>query len=235
MNILAIGAHPDDIEVGCGGTLGRYSLDGCSITMCTVAKGDKGHTEIEPNSLQVIRKEEATEAAAMISAEYVSLNAGDVEISAEDKALKDDLVEIIRSVQPDVLITHPPEDYMPDHVAVSKLVFSASFAATVPNYAHSKGKTTAKITPLYYMDTLAGVDFIPEEYVDISETLETKIQMLEKHQTQLKWMKDHDGIDFTEFVTTVARFRGLQCGAVYAEAFRQCRVWPKVKTKRFLP
>ena len=59
--------------------------------------------------------------------------------------------------------------------------------------------------------------------------------MLECHESQLKWMRDHDHIDFADFVRTCAKFRGLQCGAAYAEAFTQCSVWPKMTYKRLLP
>ena len=62
-----------------------------------------------------------------------------------------------------------------------------------------------------------------------------KLEMLECHVSQLKWMRDHDHIDFADFVRTCAKFRGLQCGADYAEAFTQCNVWPKMTYKRLLP
>ena len=104
--------------------------------------------------------------------------------------------------------------------------------ASVPQYG-APGK--AAVTPIYYMDNLAGMNFEPTEFVDISDELETKIQMLECHESQLKWMRDHDNIDFAEFVTTCSRFRGLQCGVRYAEAFRQELVWPKATTRRLLP
>lgn len=71
--------------------------------------------------------------------------------------------------------------------------------------------------------------------VDITDTYEQKMEMLKQHESQLTWMKDHDGIDFAEFVSTCARYRGLQCGAGYAEAFTPCYAWPKVKAERYLP
>ena len=70
---------------------------------------------------------------------------------------------------------------------------------------------------------------------DISDEIELKIQMLECHESQLKWMRDHDNIDFAEFVRTCSRFRGLQSGVDYAEGFTQELVWPKVVTRRLLP
>lgn len=78
-----------------------------------------------------------------------------------------------------------------------------------------------KISPIYYMDTLAGVNFLPAEYVDISEHIEAKLNALNCHQSQIKWMLEHDGIDFLDFVRTVSKFRGLQCGVKYAEEFRR--------------
>jgi LmbE family N-acetylglucosaminyl deacetylase len=123
---------------------------------------------------------------------------------------------------------------MLDHVAVSKLVFDASFAASVPHYK-TKVDKTAKVVPLYYMDNLTGVDFIPTEYVDVTEEIDLKLEMLECHESQLKWMRDHDNIDFADMVKTCAKYRGYQCNAAYAEAFTQCLAYPKMQTKRLLP
>lgn len=91
------------------------------------------------------------------------------------------------------------------------------------------------MTPIYYMDNLGGLGFIPTEYVDISGEIDLKLQMLECHGSQLKWMRDHDNIDFAEFVKTSARYRGYQCNAAYAEGFTQCLVYPKIQTRRLLP
>ena len=85
------------------------------------------------------------------------------------------------------------------------------------------------------MDNLAIINFMPTEYVDITDTIDLKLEMLECHESQLKWMRDHDNIDFADFVRTCAKYRGLQCGAAYAEAFRPCFAWPKLTTKRLLP
>ena len=123
---------------------------------------------------------------------------------------------------------------MPDHTAVSRLVFDAAFTATLPNYKTAE-EGHIDMVPIYYMDTLAGVEFNPTEYVDISGYIDRKIEMLECHESQLKWMRDHDHIDFAEFVRSCSRFRGIQCGVQYAEAFCQELVWPKVTTRRLLP
>ena len=97
------------------------------------------------------------------------------------------------------------------------------------------GAEPAKLVPIYYMDTLAGVNFNPTEFVDISEEIDLKLQMLECHESQLVWMREHDGIDFADMVKTCSRYRGYQCGAEYAEGFRPCQVYLKGTTKRLLP
>jgi LmbE family N-acetylglucosaminyl deacetylase len=113
-------------------------------------------------------------------------------------------------------------------------VFDASFTATLPNY-EPKTDHPARLVPIYYMDTLAGVDFVPTEFVDITEEIELKLQMLECHESQIVWMRDHDHIDFPDMVRTCSKYRGYQCGVAYAEGFRMCNVYLKNTTKRLLP
>lgn len=232
MNVLAIGSHPDDIEVSCAGTLAKCVQRGDKVTVCHVANGNMGHVIIPPDELRVMRINEAKKAGEIVGIEVITTDIGDLLSNSCSIEQRDMIADIIRSVQPDLIITHSPTDYMPDHLAVQKLVFDASFVASVPQYGGGKA---ANLTPLYYMDNLAGMNFQPTEYVDITDTFETKIQMLECHESQLKWMRDHDNIDFADFVRTCAKFRGLQCGSQYAEAFTQAYVWPKVVAKRLLP
>lgn len=234
MNVLAIGCHPDDIEINCAGTLRRCIKRGDKVTVCHVCNGNLGHEIIEPDELRTIRSQEAKEAGKISGIEVVTCDIDDVKIYSSSKEHRDKVVDLIRRVQPDFIITHAPNDYMPDHIAVSQLVFDASFAASVPHYT-TEEKNSAKVVPIYYMDNLAGVGSQPTEYVDISEEIDAKLEMLECHVSQLKWMRDHDNIDFAEFVKTCARYRGLQCGVQYAEAFSQCMVWPKIVPYRLLP
>ena len=232
MNVLAIGCHPDDIEISCSGTLAKCVKRGDKVTVCHVANGNMGHEIISPEELREIRANEAKRAGALAGIDVVTLDIGDLLPNGCSTEQRDMVVELIKKVQPDFIITHSPTDYMPDHREVSKLVFDASFAASVPHYG-SSGK--AAVVPIYYMDNLAGMNFNPTEYVDISDEIDLKISMLECHESQLKWMRDHDKIDFAEFVRTCSRFRGIQCGVQYAEAFCQELVWPKVLPKRLLP
>ena len=103
------------------------------------------------------------------------------------------------------------------------------------NQYKTKVDKVAKVTPIFYMDNLGGVNFIPTEYVDVTEEIDIKLEMLECHESQLKWMRDHDNIDFADMVKTCAKYRGYQCNAAYAEGFSQCLAYPKIQTKRMLP
>lgn len=234
MRVLAIGAHPDDVEIACSGTLAKYVKRGDKVIVCHASSGNLGHVVIPPDELRVIRANEAKKAGEMAGIEVICAGFDDLELFDNNKAARDKMVEVIRYANPDVIITHAPDDYMPDHTAVSRLVFDASFTATLPNYP-PKTDTPAKLVPIYYMDTLAGVNFNPSEFVDITEEIDLKLKMLNCHESQIVWMREHDGIDFPDMVKTCSRYRGYQCGAAYAEGFRQCQVYLKGTTKRMLP
>jgi len=233
MNVLAIGCHPDDIEINCAGTLAKCVKRGDNVTVCHVCNGNLGHVVIQPDELAEIRKAEAKKAGSLAGIKVVTCDIGDL-LAYETKEQVDKVVDVIREANPDFIITHAPNDYMPDHVAVSKLVFNASFAASVPHYV-SNVMTPSQVTPIFYMDNLGGNEFLPTEYVDITDEIDLKLEMLECHESQLKWMREHDNIDFADMVKTISKYRGYQCGATYAEAFSQCMVYPKPTTKRMLP
>lgn len=241
MNVLAIGCHPDDIEIACAGTIAKYVKEGHKVIVCHVSTGNLGHVIIPPDELTIIRANEAKAAGALAGVEVICAGFDDLEIYDGNREARDKLVDVIKYAQPDVIITHDPDDYMPDHTAVSKLVFDASFTATLPNYKLANPKYSdentppAKLVPIYYMDTLAGVNFNPTEYVDVTDVMDLKLEMLECHASQLVWMREHDNIDFADMVRTCSKFRGYQCGVDYAEGFRQCQVYLKGTAKRMLP
>ncbi len=234
MRVLAIGAHPDDIEIACAGTLAKCVKRGDEVFVCHLSSGNLGHVIIPPDELIKIRRNEAIKAGSLAGITVLYGGFHDLDTYADNKEARDKVVEIIKQVNPDFIITHNPDDYMPDHTACAKLVFDASFTATLPNY-QSKTVGAARLVPIYYMDTLAGVNFNPTEYVDISEEIDLKLRMLNCHESQVVWMRDHDGIDFPDMVKTCSRYRGYQCGAAYAEGFRPCQVYLKGTTKRLLP
>lgn len=234
MRVLAVGCHPDDLEIACTGTLIKYIKRGDEVFMCHVANGCRGHKIIPPEKLGPMRHLEAENAAKLIGAKKIfDLDVNDLEVDSSDMALKRRMIRVIKEVKPDVIITHDPNDYMTDHREVSKLVFDASFGASVDHIEEDLG--VCEPAPLYFMDTLAGVGFDPQDYVDVTDEIELKLQALECHETQIKWMREHDKIDFPDFVRTCSKYRGLQSSVQYAEAFRKCYDWPRISTRRLLP
>lgn len=234
MNVLGIGCHPDDLEIGCGGTLARYAKAGHKVFMCHIANGNMGHMVIPPDELAKMRDKEAQNAARALGAESISLDVGDFFVEAGNHATREKLVEVVRYTKADIIITHNPDDYMRDHMQASRMAFDASFVCTVPHLA-TETKFYPDFPPVFYMDTLAGVGFIPTEYVDITEEMEQKLEAVACHESQVKWMMEHDHIDFLDFVRTCNKYRGLQSSCQYAEGFRQFAGWPRFRTKRLLP
>lgn len=234
LRVLAIGAHPDDLEILCAGTLARYAAEGHDVTMAHVCTGHLGHYAMPPEVLAPLREREAHAAGALIGATVLSAGFPDVGVHGDSAEQRLVLVDLIRQARPDVILTHYPEDYMPDHVAVSHLVFDASFAASLPHLVTAH-PFHPKVAPLWHFDTLAGTGFEPEEYVDVTAFMDTKRRMLAQHQSQLIWLKEHDGIDVIEFMEALARVRGLQAGVRHAEGFRRVRTWPRMTPSRLLP
>lgn len=233
IRVLGIGAHPDDLEILAGGTLARYVEKGHEIVMGVVTDGSAGSKEHPTEELRKIRRREAEKTANMLKAELIWLGEAD-ELVFDNEKTRLKLVDLIRQARPDLILTHDPFDYHPDHEIVSRAVFRASFVSTLQNIK-SQEPPHDKLTPIYYFDTLAGLNFRPNEFVDITDVLEIKLKMMSNHESQVKWLKDHDKIDIFDFIETVAKFRGLQCGVRFAEAFRHVNAWGRLSTKRLLP
>jgi LmbE family N-acetylglucosaminyl deacetylase len=106
--------------------------------------------------------------------------------------------------------------------------------ATVP-HLKTESPPLNDIPTLFYMDHTAGALFQPTDYVDVTGPFESKTAMLECHQSQVKWLKDHDGVDMVDFMRVIARYRGLTCGVQYAEAFKKVESWGRLKAASVLP
>jgi N-acetylglucosamine malate deacetylase 1 len=235
MRVLAVGCHPDDLEINCFGTLARYILKGDEVFVCNIANGCMGHMEILPEELSMIRLQEAEAAAGKISArEYINLGVNDLEVDSHDKRLVDKTIDIIRYTKPDVIITHSDNDYMRDHNEVHELVFNASFMSSVPHYV-TEHPVYPKIPPIYFMEPSAANAFVPTDYVDITETFELKLEALNCHESQVVWLREHVGKDVLETTRATARHRGRLCGVKYAEAFRRSDKVLRMTPSRLLP
>ena len=234
MRVLAIMCHPDDMELSCSGTLIKYKKQGHDVIACHAANGNMGHVVIMPDELREIRRKEAQEAANMAGFEILTADINDLTINSANEEQLKKMIRIIRYAKPDVIITHHPNDYCSDHIELSKLVFKASFDASCPHFLPELGQAV-EVTPIFYSDTSRSVNFIPTEYVDITEEMELKEQMLACHKSQIKWLFDHDRIDIIAVQRNRAADRGSQCKAKYAEGFTQLLASQRLRTYRLLP
>lgn len=239
MNILAIGAHPDDVENSCGGTLAKYAKMGHKVFTATATNGNVGSATLSMEEIAKIRKEEARRAAAIIGAEYICLDYDD-EMFFEDRAARINFINLVRYCKADVILTHNPHDYNPDHELTSKIINDIAVMIPVAKI-ETKAKPYDKIPIIAYFEPLNGLGFIPTEYVDITETIEIKRAMCAEHKSQVQWMADNykdtfgDGKNFFDGALTAAKYRGMQCGVDYAEAFRMSNDAFRVVPRRILP
>lgn len=217
--VLAVGAHPDDIEFFFGGTLAKLKelhRKRVQIYMLTICNGTMGSEELECAQIRQTRWKEAQESAALIDAHYDTCDIWDLELDLDRHKAKDILVGQIRQIKPDMVLTHTPRDnYMPDHRVASFIVSDALFCAMLPNYNPSRRTNEIRtrreieggsvgyryertkslpLPALYYGDPFPGYDMFQEEQrptflVDITSTIEAKREMLLRHKSQGAWLK----------------------------------------------
>ena len=230
--MCAVVAHAGDAEILCGGTLASYRAADDEVLLCCVCEGGTEGAETDPARVVKIREKEASASAELLGAELIWLGLPDGGIFDEETRLM--VVEALRVAQPDVVLTHTLEDAHPDHGAVAREVLAAGYLAAFP-HIRTDSPALDLAPPVYLMDSFAGVGFLPEEYVDITDTLKRKLELISCHHTQLRWYELHDNLVLLDLVETTNRFRGFQCGVPYAEGFRLHRAWPRVAPERLLP
>lgn len=234
MRVLAMFCHPDDMELDCAGTLLRYKKRGDDVISCHLANGNMGHMVIMPDELRKIRIGEAKKAGEIAGFEVITADFGDLTVNSALESQQQELIRIIRYARPDVILTHDPNDYCSDHAEAYKLVFNASFSASCPHFHPELGEATP-VTPLFHANNAAGMNFVPTEYVDITDVIETKIAMMQCHESQLVWLKEHDNVDIVAEMKTRAAFWGRHCGVEYAEVFRPLLADGRMRPYRVLP
>jgi len=233
-SILAIHAHPDDVEILAAGTLVQFAAAGHDITIVTLTPGDCGSHDYPPEEIAAIRRSEASRSAAHICARYRCAEFRDLSIFSDDSSRRR-VVEILREVAPDLVLTASPVDYLCDHEAASLLVRDACFGAPAPNYttgAPNAAPPLAAIPHLYFMDPVGGVDrdgnaVMPDFFVNVAAQMQTKTAMLAEHASQRWWLLRHHGIDdYLESMKAWTRQNGVRAGVEYAEGFRRYKGHP---------
>jgi N-acetylglucosamine malate deacetylase 1 len=234
--VLAVGAHPDDVEMMCSGTLFALHQLGLDVHVASLTLGDCGSVELSAEEIRSIRHREAVKACEVLEATYHNAGFADLCIFNDDNSNRR-VTAMLREVDPSLVITHPPNDYMSDHDVTSLLVRNACFNASIPNYETKLGPAghTSTVPYLYYAQPMDGLDIFgkkvtPQFYVDISAMMPQKAEMLACHESQRDWLRVHNGMD--EYMESMRRFNaslGESASTasgrpiLYAEAFRQHR------------
>ncbi len=202
MKILAIGAHPDDIEAGCSGTLAKYAQNEHDIYLLVMTEGHMGGEG-------ATRKKEQAKSAKILKARDLIWGAyKDTLLSPHMNQMVHDIEAVLKKIAPDFIFVHHEDDTHQDHRALAKATISAT--RYVRNVLFYEGPTTQ--------------NFSPTIYVDIKETLDTKIAMLLAHHSQVK-KTNIEGLSITDIVRSTAVFRGIQGRVRFAEAFLPLRLF----------
>jgi LmbE family N-acetylglucosaminyl deacetylase len=224
--VLAIGAHPDDVEILCAGTLALLHAKGWDVKCATMTPGDCGSTTRTRADISAIRRKEAAASAALLNGTYRCMECDDIFI-AYDRPTLLKVITLVRQIRPALVFAMSPEDYMIDHEITSDVVRTACFSAGMNNIETEGAAPFPSVPSLYYMDPMEGKDALgriihPTTIVDISSTIGMKEQMLLCHESQLSWLRAHHGVqEYVEAMRALSSMRGAMVGAQFAEGFRQ--------------
>lgn len=204
MNVLAIGAHPDDIEFGCAGTLMKYADNGHNVYSMVLTGGGMGGSKS-------VRQREAEGAADKMGVKEILWGRyRDTELPLS-KTLIDDIEKAIDTVQPSFIFVHHKDDTHQDHRILAQAAISA----------------TRYIRNVLFYEGPTSVDFSPNVFVDVESHMERKIEALAAHASQLE-KTNIPGLNIVDIARAVAVSRGIQARTGYAEGFVSLRLFINV-------
>ena len=201
MNILAIGAHPDDIEYGCAGTLIKYAERGHHIYLMVLTEGQEGGSS-------ETRKQEQENAAELMSVQKIFWGGYHDTQLPLNKELIEKIEGVLAEVKPDLILVNYGDDTHQDHRILTQATMSA----------------TRYVRNVLFFEVPTTQNFNPQVYVDISDTLERKSQVLNAHASQVMKTNIED-MYIIELAQANATFRGIQGRVKFAEAFAPLRLF----------
>jgi LmbE family N-acetylglucosaminyl deacetylase len=189
LRILVIGAHPDDCEIKAGGVTALYRQLGHHVKFVSVTNGEAGHHVLPPPQLAQVRKREAEAVAKLMGIEYDVLGHRDGRLQATFEA-RVEMIALIRHYRPDLILTHRPNDYHPDHRATSTLVCDAAYMVIVPHIVPEVPALRVNPVIAYLSDHFQKpYPFAPTVVVDVEPVLESIIDQMECHRSQFhEWL-----------------------------------------------
>ena len=197
LNVMVIGAHPDDCEGGCGGTAIKYVREGSHVTFVSVTDGSAGHQTMDRATLAGVRRREAAESAGVAGVESIVLGHPDGLLEAGLKE-REEMVRLIRRIRPDVIVTHRLNDYHPDHRNTSQLVEDSSYLVMVPAICPDTPALDYQPAIFFVYDPFRRpYPFSPDIVVAIDDVFAEKVRMTACHRSQylefLPWMARKQG------------------------------------------
>jgi len=221
MRLMAIGIHPDDVEIGCGGTVAVHAGAGDDVTIVDLTRG-----ESSTNGTPEERAREAAEAARILGAtRRVNVGLPDAGVQSEDVAQTRAVVAVIRAYRPNVLLVPNPDDAHPDHASGGMLIQRAAFLSNVNGYVtEGDGKRQERWSVARMLVYSGRKEVRPALIVDITSQYETKLASIRAHATQvgggpgaLKTRLNDGGLFGS--VEGRALVAGRRVGVTYGEAF----------------
>jgi len=194
MKLMFVGAHPDDGEGRVGGLAARYVERGGAAMFVSLTNGNAGHHEMQPAELAARRKEEARRSGEVIGAQYVVMDNDDGRL-VPSVEVREELIALIRSFRPDLLIGLRPFDYHADHRAAGQLVMDASYLLTVPLVRPDVPIMEKMPVICYTHDRFTRpIPFRCDVAVAVDEYFEQKARMLACHESQFfEWLPYNAG------------------------------------------
>lgn len=226
-----------------GGTVALQTAAGLDVTIAVASNGNLGGLPgASKEERAAVRRAEMEESCAVLGAKLEWIGLGDDDFMqrfyGDYAATEGAFRNVIRRVDPDLIIIPPLDDYHHHHRATAELALNASTGASNPNVAGDE-PPSSRIPYALHMTPMPPTPFIPSLYVDITATLERKLEALRCHQSQQQYMQSHHRTDIGAQVEAVAAMHGAACGVRYAEAFAVCqrfnRPAPIQKLAHFFP
>jgi len=202
MNLLAIGAHPDDIEIGCAGTIMKYKNNGANLYLMVMTDGYMG------GDARIRHREQKRSAKIMQADEVFWGGHKDTDLQYKGRELIDSIESVLKKIRPAFVFVNYPKDTHQDHRVLAE--------ATVSAARYSKN--------VLFYECPTSVDFHPSVFVDISQFMKRKIKALSAHASQIN-RTNIEGLSILEIAKSAAHFRGTQGRVSYAEGFHPLRLF----------
>jgi LmbE family N-acetylglucosaminyl deacetylase len=195
LRLLAIGAHPDDCEIKVGGLATLYREAGHEVRFVSVTDGRSGHQSLYGEQLANLRRGEAQASSRVLGLDYRVLDHPDGYLQPT-LAIRFEIIRMIREYQPDLVVTHRPNDYHPDHRYTSQIVSDAAYMLTVPAVVPETPALQRDPVIMYMSDDFTRpYPFTPAVVVDIESAVGRVTEMLACHQSQVfDWLPYNQGV-----------------------------------------